>query len=232
MPSPRGTNHANAYLVRQQPVARSRRAMALDQATKSADLIDPKDDSRRRLLDLVSRRLDGGTDEEVAELLERLDGHGAVGEQERGPSQRGDEHEDDERITKLARFLRSKGLGEDDVKRACDAVRLGIGESTKFGGALSGNFAGNLHSEVDQPSADRHMIYEEQAGCTPFAGRDSKMGGRDQRITFDEAYGLVPVLEAARPHRRRSENALAMDSTRAENFLKRFPSAARIKPTY
>src|SRR6516165_9966254 len=98
MPSPNGTNYANRYLVHQS-APRNRRGMAHDEAFAGtrADLIDAaKGDPRQRLLDLISKRLDGGTDAEIESMLERL-GKGAPGEQRPGASMVKDQ---------LSRFLR------------------------------------------------------------------------------------------------------------------------------
>jgi hypothetical protein len=263
MPSPNGTNYANAYIVRQR-VARDWRGMAHDEwngsLPKRGDRPDPAqmretgqddepDDARERLMNLISQRLNDGNDQQVAELLGRFEGHGAVSEQRPGSGM-----SLDARVENLARFLRGKGMGDRDVRTACDLMRraygasgddLGIGKSARFGGASTGsNFGGNLHGEVDQPDANpasRDACLEEELGIEPakdyrnrkMDGRDSRRFGRDERMSFDYAYGMLPTWESMQPRRRRSARAMAMDDqVRAQSeatFNAMFPMAARIR---
>jgi hypothetical protein len=240
MPSPRGTNHARAYIVRQR-VGDARWPMAHDEldpdtfASTRSDLVDPAkslrtgdDDPRDRLVRLLQERLNG-SDQEISSLLETLEaGHGVAGVPARGKSAISTDQ-------KLAAFLRSKGMSEDDIRTACD---LGIGSSARFGGVFGSNMGGNLSSQVSQPSTnptnpasrDRAMTYEEMSGCEP-AG-DSRRFGRDERMSFDAIYGMLPTIERLQRRRPMSANQMAMDAKRAANFLERFPQAARIKPAY
>jgi hypothetical protein len=48
---------------------------------------------------------------------------------------------------------------------------------------------------------------------------------RDSRMSFDEAFGLVPVLEAMQPRRRQRANEITTDSS---SFYSRFPNAKRL----
>jgi hypothetical protein len=204
-PSPNGTNRERLFLVRR-PGPHDTRGLAHDEL--------PNGTSRE---DLLRQALQKRGDQPDAAKQRRV----------------GEDDEDDERIAKLAHFLRSKGLGEDDIRTACDAVRLGIGESARFGGAVSGsNFGGALHGEVDQSSRDACL--EEELGIEPAKSyRNAKMSG-DQRLDFETAYGrqdrLQQISEATQLRRRRqSDNSMAMDASRAENFHARFPNSKRIR---
>jgi hypothetical protein len=209
--------------------------MAHDEAFAGtrADLIDPsKDDPRQRLLNLISKKLDGGSDQEVAELLGRIEGHGSASEQRPGVSA----------IDQLRHFLRGKGFSEDDIRTTCDLSGLGPERSAMRGGAFGGGAGGALHEERGQfnratgnpASRDRAMTYEEESGCVPYAGdRRRGIGGRD---SFEELYGrqdrLAEIAAASRPRRRASDRQMGMDARAVESFNARFPNAARIKPAY
>jgi hypothetical protein len=212
--------------------------VAMDQANAfaatRADLSDPAqarrvgDDesngnARERLAKILAEHLNR---DEVGSLLETLEGHGSVGPRPQGPGFN---------LDAFRHALRGRGLSEDQIKRAYDA--LGIGESTKFGGVFGGNMGGNLREQIAQPSTnptdpaarDRStMTHEESAGLEPC--RDSRtIGGRDS-MSFDEAFGLYGpggVFES-QPRHRRSERELAMDSAGRDSFQKMFPEAARI----
>jgi hypothetical protein len=232
MPSPRRTNKANAWIV---PMKIDRRtAMALDQGNRHDEFAATRAD----LSDLAKRREVGDQEQERSGLLETLEsGHGS-----RRP---GEGFNLDEEIDAIARSLRRKGIGEDDIRRACDAARkvfdqeLGVGRSARFGGNLGGsNFGGNLHSQVEQPNvrplgdpgAKDFMTYEEMTGCEPARGRGDSRFGRDSLMGFDQVYGLLPTIEkveAQRPHRR-SDRQLGMDARATESFYERFPNARRI----
>jgi hypothetical protein len=250
MSSPKKTNVSNAWIL---PMKIDRRtAMALDQgnrrdefAATRADLSDPAkrrevgedDDPRSRLMNWIDQKIEAGNDQEVSGLLEQLEGHGASGEQRGGEGM-----SLDDQVANLARFLKGKGMGDRDVRTACDLARdaLGIGESTKFGGVFGGNMGGNLRSQVSQPDTnptdpaarDRNfMTYEEAAGACPYSGdRGSRpIGGRD---SFEELFAKQDKVQQARemmrPRRRRSEREIAMDSG-TESFLEMFPEARRIR---
>jgi hypothetical protein len=265
MPSPRGTNKARAYIIPTQIDQRT--AMALDQGGPSngsrsqsgrlsPDLVDPlkngasddeRDDPRSRLMNWIDQKIESGNDQEVAGLLQQLEGHGAAGEQRKGEG-----FSLDDQVANLSRFLRGKGLDDLAVKTACDLARrawgrdqeLGIGKSAKFGGSFGGGQGGNLHGERDQPElralsdpgAKDFMTYEEMTGCEPARPRgDSRRFGRDSRMGFDYVFGLLPTLEAReaeRTRRRRSDRQLGMDARAVDSFNARFPNAARIKPAY
>jgi hypothetical protein len=146
----------------------------------------------------------------------------------------------DQTRSTLAHFLRGKGMSEDDIRRACD-IGLGIGRSTKFGGAFGGNFGGNLHSEIDQPRtrpsdpSSRDACLEEELGIEPakdyrnrrMHGRDSRRMGGD-RLDFGMLYGLEPTIAAAQPRRRRTANQIAMDTAGHDTFERMFPEATRV----
>jgi hypothetical protein len=253
MPSPNRSNKARAYIV---PMKIDRRtALALDQrndtfAATRADLPDlakrretGEDDENGDPRELLARllRQQGAGDQEVAGMLARLEGHGAVGKQGKGEG-----ISLDDQVENLSRFLRGKGMSEDDIRTACD---LGIGgqSGTRFGGVFGGNMGGNLRGQVSQPSVsptdpaarDRDFLISEEAlGNCAYAGggRDSRRVGRDSRMSFDQVYGLLPTIEkveAQRSRRRsRSEKALGMDARSVDSFNARFPNAARIKPAY
>jgi hypothetical protein len=200
--------------------------MALDQV-KAADLPDPnKNDSRQRLLNLISQRLDGGSDQEIELMLRQLD-RGATGEQSKGRGMS---------LDQLRTYLRGKGLSEDDIRTACD-LSLGIGRSAKFGGGLGGGEGGALHAQTSRPdretaARDQPILTEELQGCEPIRSNrgDSAMRPRlagDNR-SFEAAFGMLPALEAALLRRRPSEKALAMDARRAASFHEMFPNAKRI----
>jgi hypothetical protein len=138
----------------------------------------------------------------------------------------GEDDEDNEWLAELVRFLRSKGMSNDrDVRQACDLARKARDQLNKS------EFAGNLHSEVSQPTRDAvPVLAEELLGCEPLRGGrgDRRMSG-DSRLDFEMAFGLEPTLAAQHPRQRTSEKALAMDAAQREGFLKRFPEAARIR---
>jgi hypothetical protein len=152
-------------------------------------------------------------------------------------SDRPDAAKDDENgelRSRLAAYLRSRGMSERDIVTACD-ISLGPQRSAMRGGAFNEGFAGNLHSEVRQQpqepltspaSSDRAMTYEEMSGCEP--ARDSRRFGRDSRMSFDQIFGMLPTLESMQPRRRMSEKALAMDAAARGSFEKMFPEASRI----
>jgi hypothetical protein len=277
MPAPNRTNKANAWIVPMRIGETT--AMALDQAPSrrtvgprlGPDLTDPlkngeaSDDesngnARERLLRLIAQRLNGGSDQEVASLLERL-GSGATGEQRPGPSRRGDqlrhqhdeEHDDDPCIDNLKQFLASKGLGDRDVRSACDLARawrrgdqeLGINRSARFGGSFGGNQGGALHGERSQPDlqpltdpgAKDFMTYEESVGCEPARPRGDRgmrrgLAGDRRSPDFATLYGLEPVRQQMN---RRPARGLALDGASAaqvESFYSRFPTAKRLGVSY
>jgi hypothetical protein len=252
MPSPKGTNKANMWLLKVPVAAETGRPLAHDElsdefAAARADLSDP---AKEKLLRAISERLNGADDQEVAGLLERLEGHGAAGEQAKGKG-----FNLDQEVENLARFLKGKGMSSDDIRTACDLARkswgrdqeLGVGKSARMGGSLTGsNFGGNLHSSVHQPTSPpatrdaAPVCLEEALGQEPLrGGRGDRAvrrgGGRDSRMSFDQVFGLLPVIEereATRLRRRRSERQMGMDARAVDSFNARFPNAARIKPAY
>jgi hypothetical protein len=153
--------------------------------------------------------------------------------------------QDQRRLAKLADYLRSKGMGDRDVRQACDlAARADLGpeRSAIRGGAVAGgNFGGALHDEraTDGPG----LCAEEQMGHEPLKDRPSfswdrrslgDRGGRDSRrlagdrMGFEHLYGLEPTLAAQQPRRPRTPAQIAMDAAARDGFSRRFPELARI----
>jgi hypothetical protein len=227
MPSPRGTNHARAYLLKV-PVAADSRGMAIDELPNGSRLT-------RQEIAARADAMPNGFAETRADLPD--------------PAKEKEFGEDDQaRVSNLADFLRGKnlseddvraaiermlsaeGYGQDDIRTACDA--LGIGASARLGGAPAGsNFGGALHGEVRQPARDRNFrIAEEALGQQPCRDARRPSGGRD---SFEFLYGrqdrVAEIRAASRPRRRASSNQVAMDSARETNFYTRFPGAKRIR---
>jgi hypothetical protein len=248
MPSPKGTNKSRAFIL---PMKMTKQqALALDaelnnRARFSADLPDEAkglktgeddgpDDPRARLLNWIDQKIEAGNDAEVAGLLEQLEGGGARGRVS-----------SDQTSEMLKHFLRGKGMSDDDIRTACDLARdvaLGIGSSARRGGAFNQGAGGALseqRGQFNRPTetpASRDACLEEELGIEPakdyrnrrMDGRDARRVGRDERMSFDYAYGMLPTIEAARPRRRRSERAMANDAAASDHFARMFPEAARI----
>jgi hypothetical protein len=223
MPSPRGTNHANAYIVRQR-VPVDLRGLAHDE------------DPNGRLKRLVAQRLANGDEEDDQFAGSRADLVDVAKEREFGED---DEEELNGRRALLASYLRGKGMSEDDIRQACDL--LGPQESALRGGAPAGNFGGALHGSTAQPSgspSSRDACLEEELGHEPskdfrnrrMDGRDARRFGRDSGLGFDQLYGLVGPggVFASQPRRRRSERAMANDAAASEIFERMFPEGRRI----
>jgi hypothetical protein len=179
---------------------------------------EPADDPRARLLRLIGQRLENGNDQEVASLLGRLEGHGAVSEQRPGASA----------LDQLRHFLRGKGMSEDDIRTACDLSGLGPQRSAMRGGGTAGGAGGALHA-----TSDAGLCAEEQMGQEPVKDRGRGIGRDDFGMLFGLQDKVQQIREATAPRRRRSERELAMDDqarARAESsFNKMFPNAARIR---
>jgi hypothetical protein len=213
-PSPTNRNRERLFLVRRPGPQDTRWPIASDQLPNGSS----REELLRQALQKRGDLVDAGKERRV-----------------------GEDDEDDERIAKLAGYLRGKGMSEDDIRTACD-VALGIGKSTRMGGNFGGNFGGALHSEVDQPDRESltspaardlaGLSWEEQAGIEPIKDRGDRamrprLAGDDR--SFEAAYGLVPTYEAIRPRRPVSDRQLALDAAAQRSFDQMFPEASRIR---
>jgi hypothetical protein len=229
MPSPKGTNFANAWIVPMKIDQRT--AMAFDQYPsreidrRNRDLAleqNGPNGEREKIISLIAERL-GITVQKAADLID------AAKEKRTG--------EDDERVERLHQFLTSKGLADREARAACDIAKRAWGDQLNKS-ALAGGSGGALHSQIDQPARetaarDQPLLTEELLGCEPIRGGrgDSALRPRlagDAR-SFEAAYGLLPTYEATQPRRRVTDAQLAMDAAARDSFARMFPTAMRIR---
>jgi hypothetical protein len=228
MPSPKGTNYANAFIIRQRVPVDRRFPLAHDELPPGSRLtreqMAARADASLNGSAFASTRADlptkgFGEDDQtrISNLADFLRGKNLT--------------EDDVRAA-VERMLKAEGYGEDDVRTACDA--LGIGASARLGGAAAGsNFGGALHGEVSQPARDRtFMTDEERRGSCAYGGDSRRRFGaaRDSfEFVYDRQDRLQQIREMTRPRRAKTRNEIAMDARAVDSFNARFPEARRIR---